>query len=76
MDHVQVRFASPSTNRPVGGLTVTSASSFAGKIAAQEPGGSGLPGGAPPAAVGLRECGNLAGINEGGIGEVFFREDL
>ncbi len=27
-------------------------------------------------AVGFRECGIIAGINEGGIGEVFFRKDL
>jgi len=27
-------------------------------------------------AVGFRECGILAGINEGGIGEVFFRKSL
>lgn len=27
-------------------------------------------------AVGFQECGILAGINEGGIGEVFFRKSL
>lgn len=27
-------------------------------------------------AVGFRECGIIAGINEGGIGEVFFRKEL
>ncbi|HLN60237.1 MAG TPA: hypothetical protein VK464_01705 [Symbiobacteriaceae bacterium] len=29
-----------------------------------------------PRAVGFRECGILASINEGGISEVFFRKDL
>ena len=27
-------------------------------------------------AAGFRECGIIAGINEGGIGEVFFRKEL
>lgn len=27
-------------------------------------------------AVGFRECGIISGINEGGIGEVFFRKEL
>jgi len=27
-------------------------------------------------AVGFRECGIIAGLNEGGVGEVFFRKDL